>query len=160
MFGPVSARPSNISRGPGRRTGIASSRASRPVTASRLPRGKRAVFGGGPRFLQQMPHARRNRLSCSGVVFNRTKRRSQIGEAHFASANAKVRSGHLRQSINLSVTDGLPSFAEGQCPARTIGSSTPTSGPIRAVAGTDGSCQCTKSLRDSLLRRAACLQTR
>jgi hypothetical protein len=49
--------------------------------------------------------------------------------------------GHLRPSIRESPTDGLPSTAEGQCPARTIGSSTPTSGPTPAVAGTDGSCQ-------------------
>ena len=38
-------------------------------------------------------------------------------------------------------TSGLPSIAESQCPARNIGSSTPTCGPTRAVAGTDGSCQ-------------------
>ena len=41
----------------------------------------------------------------------------------------------------VSPTDGLSSITEGQCPARNIGSLTPTSGPTRAVAGTDGSCQ-------------------
>jgi hypothetical protein len=49
--------------------------------------------------------------------------------------------GHFRQSIGVPPTDGLPSIAEGQCPARTIGSSTPTSGPTRAVSGMEGLCQ-------------------
>ena len=37
-------------------------------------------------------------------------------------------------------TDGLPSIAESLCPAGIIGSSSPTTGPTRAVAGTEGSC--------------------
>jgi hypothetical protein len=42
-------------------------------------------------------------------------------------------------------TDGLPSIAESRCPAGSIGSSTPTSGPARAVPGTDGSCLVSRS---------------
>jgi hypothetical protein len=49
--------------------------------------------------------------------------------------------GHFRQSIGVPPTDGLPSIAESRCPAPIIGSWTPTSGPTRAVAATDGSCQ-------------------
>jgi hypothetical protein len=47
----------------------------------------------------------------------------------------------LRQSIGGWPTDGLPSIAEGQCPAPATGSKTPTSGPTRAVARTEGTCQ-------------------
>jgi len=40
----------------------------------------------------------------------------------------------------LPAMDALPSIAESRCPARTIGSLTPASGPTRAVPGTVGSC--------------------
>ena len=46
----------------------------------------------------------------------------------------------------LPTTDGLPSIAESRCSEGSIGSSSPTSGPTRAVAGTEGSCQQRKLL--------------
>ena len=39
----------------------------------------------------------------------------------------------------------LPSIAGGQWLARTIGSSTPTSGPARAVAGREGLCPASRA---------------
>ena len=50
---------------------------------------------------------------------------------------AAVRLAHRRRTVSLPLLNV-------RC--ATIGSSTPTSGPTRAVAGTDGSCQSTKSL--------------
>ena len=47
--------------------------------------------------------------------------------------------GHLRHSIGGSPTD-VRLLKAGASHA-TIGSSTPTSGPTRAVAGTEASCQ-------------------
>ena len=49
--------------------------------------------------------------------------------------------GHPRPYIGMHETDGLPSIPDSRCVTHTVGSSTPASGPIRAVAGMDGSCQ-------------------